>query len=61
MILLSLGHSIMHATMINWIQYMGDMGVISKIGGKYPTLGDLKKKLWPLDPIYDTIFYSATL
>ena len=34
MIILSLGHSIMHATMINLIKYMGDMGVISEISEK---------------------------
>ena len=66
MILLSLVHSIMHATMINWIQYMGDMGVISNISGKYPILGDLKKccDLWTpymtpysIQPPYKSLSY----
>ena len=49
------------ATMISLIQCMGNMGVISEIIEKCPFWVIFKTFVWPLDPMYDPIFYSATL
>ena len=40
MIIVSLGHSIMHVQMRNLILCMGDMALMPKICEKWPILGD---------------------
>ena len=51
----------MYVTMGNVISSMVCMAVMFEVCEKYPILGDLKKMLCPLDPIYDPISYPDTL